>query len=98
MDMLLVLMLLAGTTSQRAFERCGETHLTVRNNLTEPIEVIMFGRYEYLLAGESTVFWTNEEVEADRVTRRRIGQHYHTSVTSAFEVEQRECTQEWAVL
>lgn len=88
----------SGTTSQTAFERCGETHLTVSNNTTDWVDVIMFGDYGALPPEGSTVFWTNEPVTVDRVMRRRPGQAYHTSVTSVFGVEQRECTAAWATL
>jgi hypothetical protein len=87
-----------GTTSQVAFERCGETHLTVANDTTETVWVKMFGRYARLEPGEFTVFWTNEPVEVDRVTRKRAGQVYHTSITSVFVIERRPCTFEWATL
>ena len=88
----------AGTTSQTAFSRCGETHLTVRNNTEHSVHVIMFGRYGYLEAQESAVFWTDKEVTVDRVTRRHGWQTYHTSITSAFTTEERECTLEWSTL
>ena len=88
----------SGTTSQTAFERCGETHLTVTNNTSDWVDVIMFGRYQALPPYESAVFWTDETVTVDRVTRRRPGQVYHTSVTSAFGIEARGCTFEWATL
>ena len=88
----------AGTTSQSAFERCGKTHLTVRNNSSEPVDVIMFGKYAHLAVNGTQVFWTDEDVVVDRVTRRRSGQAYHTSTTSVFGTEQRACTSEWATL
>ena len=95
---LLALNLLLGTTSQTAFERCGETHLTVTNNTSVWVESIMFGEYRAIPPGEFAVFWTDEPVETDRVVRRRPGQKYHASVTSVFWVEQRECTVLWATL
>lgn len=88
----------SGTTSQTAFERCGETHLSVTNNTNGWVDVIMFGQYQALPSEGVAVFWTDEVVEADRVVRRRAGQVYHTSVTSVFDVEQRECTYLWATL
>lgn len=88
----------SGTTSQTAFERCGETHLTVTNNTSGWVEVIMFGEYQALPFEGVAVFWTDEVVEVDRVVRRRSDQVYHTSVTSVFEVEPRECTALWATL
>ncbi len=88
----------SGTTSQTAFERCNETHLTVTNNTTDWVDAIMFGKYDALPPEGTVVFWTNEPVTVDRVMRRGPGQMYHTSVTSAFSVEQRECTALWATL
>lgn len=95
---LLALASWSGTTSQTAFERCGETHLTVTNNTSDWVEVLMFGDYRSIPAGGSAVFWTNEPVTVDRVVRRRPGQQYHDSVTSAFSTERRECTFAWATL
>jgi len=88
----------SGTTSQTAFERCGETHLTVTNNTSDWVDVIMFGEYQALPPYASCVFWTDEPVTVDRVTRRRPGQVYHTSITSVFTTETRACTFEWATL
>lgn len=98
--MLVLSLLLAfvGTTSQTAFERCGETHLTVRNNTSEWVEVVMFNDYKSIAPGEFTVFFTTEDVSVNRVTRRKLNQVYHTSITSEFSIEQRECTYEWASL
>lgn len=87
-----------GSTTQTAFERCGETHLTVANDTVETVWVKMFGAYARLEPGEFTVFWTDQPVEVDRVTRKRRGQEFHTSVTSIFVTEQRACTFEWATL
>jgi len=87
-----------GSTSQHAFERCGETHLSVTNNTTGYLDVVMFGQYERLASRDTVVFWTDQPVTAQAVTRRRDGQRYHTSVTSRFTVEQRECTSLWATL
>ena len=95
---LLALALFLGTTSQEAFSRCGETHLTVRNNTAEPVHAIMFGEYRLIEPSGSVVFWTDEPVAVDRVTRRREGQVYHTSVTSRFSTEERPCILEWATL
>ncbi len=86
----------SGTTSQTAFERCNETHLTVTNNTTDWVDVIMFGEYGAIRPEGRVVFWTDEPVTVDRVVRRRPGQVYHTSITSSFSVEQRECTALWA--
>lgn len=88
----------SGTTSQTAFERCGETHLTVVNNTSDWVDVIMFEQYQALPPLGSAVFWTDEPVIEDRVMRRRPGQVYHTSITSVFAVQQRACTAEWATL
>ena len=87
-----------GSTTQAAFERCGETHLTVANDTVETVWVKMFGSYAQLEPGESAVFWTDKPVTVDRVTRKRRGQVYHTSVTSVFVTELRACTFEWATL
>lgn len=95
---LIAILMFLGTTSQVAFERCGETHLTVANDTVETVWVKMFGGYARLEPGESAVFWTNEPVDVDRVTRKREGQMYHTSVTAVFVTERRVCTFEWATL
>ena len=95
---LLALSTSSGTTSQTAFERCNETHLTVTNNTTDWVDSIMFGQYDALPPEGTVVFWTNEPVTVDRVMRRGPGQRYHTSITSSFSVEQRECTALWATL
>lgn len=95
---LLALITWAGTTSQAAFERCNETHLTVTNNTTEWVEAIMFGQYHSIAGGAKAVFWTDDPVTVDRVVRRGPGQEYHSSVTSVFFVEHRECTFLWATL
>ena len=95
---LLPLLSWLGTTSQTAFERCNETHLTVTNNTADWVEAIMFGQYRSIPAGDFAVFWTDEPVTVDRVVRRGPGQEYHDSVTSVFSVEQRECTFLWATL
>jgi len=94
----LALAMSSGTTSQTAFERCGETHLTVTNNTDDWVDGLMFGQYEAIAPKGTAVFWTNEPVTVDRVMRRGPGQRYHTSITSVFTVEQRACTFVWATL
>ncbi len=88
----------SGTTSQTAFERCDETHLTVTNNTADWVDAIMFGQYDAIPPEGSVVFWTNEPVAVDRVMRRGPGQRYHTSITSVFMVDERACTFLWATL
>ena len=82
-----------GSTYQEAAEMCGVTLLKVWNNSGEPTDVIMFGDYRHLPEfGDSTVFVSfDPQPDKFRVTRRRPGQVYHTSVTSAVTVERVPC-------